>query len=181
MRPDLCFVAVCSYLGQTLESDWGARTLFGFGVLFVSVWRVWENTNIYVNRFHPRDAVHKIYFFVEMTAVMGIAVFTVFGVSICYLFGRGLTELMTLMASGFDKRARPRALAESCLFAISSVPWIVSIFLDNNTGVVSAGHRETPDTLHLALWTAGLSLEIVGLFVIRLLPLVSLPGTVRFS
>ena len=175
---DVVFVAVMMSLALNFEEAFDPHSLFEFIVTFTAAWRLWEAANVYMNRFDVRDALHKVYFFVEMMAVLGLAVHTTRGVAASYLLARGLTEAMSLWAVAFDPIIRRRVLADIVVFLVAAAAWIYSLS-EPNSNPRGPGLRPQADILHLSWWMAALVFEIVAHLIVRKLPTLSVPVNIE--
>lgn len=64
---DLVFVVAVSQLAHNLNEDISLSGLFGFVVLFITVWWSWIGTTFYANRFDSDDVGHRLLIGIQMT------------------------------------------------------------------------------------------------------------------
>lgn len=150
---DLVFVVVIARLAHHLAAHPDASGALEFAVLFIPVWWIWIGGTFYNERFETLDLSYRIFTFLQMLVVAGMAVFveygltkTALGFTLSYVAARGLTTFMFWRAGLHNPVARPLTERYTLGFSASLVLWVISAFV--------------PGPLGLALKVAGLALEM---------------------
>jgi low temperature requirement protein LtrA len=151
---DLVFVVVVAELAHRLAMDVSWRGLTGFGLLFIPVWWVWLGATIYNDRFDTDDVSHRLFTFLQMLPVAGLALTTHDGFgklsgafALSYAAARLILIAMWLRAGRHNPAARPMTTRYATGFALSVVLWITSVFL--------------PIPIRFVLWAIGLLIDLV--------------------
>jgi low temperature requirement protein LtrA len=151
---DLVFVVVVAELAHRLAQDVSWRGLTAFGLLFIPVWWVWLGATIYNDRFDTDDVSHRLFTFLQMVPVAGLAltIHDGFGklsaaFALSYAAARLILITMWLRAGRHNPAARPMTTRYATGFALSVVLWITSVFL--------------PIPLRFGLWAVGLLIDLV--------------------
>ena len=72
---DLVFVGVVAELSQQLARDVSWSGLGTFVLLFVAAWWTWLGSTFYNQRFERDDVSHRLFTFMQMIPLAGMAVF----------------------------------------------------------------------------------------------------------
>lgn len=151
---DLVFVVVVAELAHRLATEvtWGG--IASFGLLFIPVWWVWLGATIYNDRFDTDDVSHRLFTFVQMLPIAGLAL-TVHdglgelssGFALSYVAARVILIIMWLRGGRHNPAARPMTTRFAAGFAVSVILWTISIFL--------------PIPIRFMLWAIGLLIDLV--------------------
>jgi low temperature requirement protein LtrA len=143
---DLIFVAVVAQITHRLESalDWGS--LLASVGLFLPVWWIWAGHTVYATRFDTGDLPYHILTFVQMFAMVAIAVqlshFSHASANIyalAYLLARGILLAMLVRAHATVPAARPATRLYIVGFGAGALCWAASLAADGNAKYVLWG------------------------------------------
>ena len=148
---DLVFVVVISRLAHRLTAHSGWIDFAEFAVLFVPVWWVWSGITYYNERFETFDISFRVFTFLQMLAVAGMAAFVDHGLTsvafaVSYAFARGLTTFMWWRAGRHNPALRPITDAFTLGFSIGVALWLASTLL---SGPASAALKVLGTTIEL--------------------------------
>lgn len=108
-----------------------------FCILFSAVWWVWMGGTFYVERFESRGVENRLFFFLMMVSVAGLALFAgeamgkdanYFAAS--YVFARALIYVLWLRGSWHNAIFRPVGRIYARGLAIGLLIWLASMFVD---------------------------------------------------
>ncbi|WP_394770438.1 low temperature requirement protein A [Lacisediminihabitans sp.] len=150
---DLVFVVIVSVLAHDLAGHAGADGLLRFGLQFVGVIWVWNAFTYYTERFESHGLENRLFTFIAILAVAGLAVWGEDGLGHnyagfvgSYFLARGLNITLWLRAGAHERRFRRAALGFAGGFVVALALLALSFF-------VSDGAR-------LAMWAAAVAVEI---------------------
>ena len=150
---DLVFVAVISQLSHLLSHEISLYNVFKYLFLFVPVWWYWIGSTFYNERFATNDVSHRIFVFLQMIAVAGLAFYIndalgekAQGFAISYIFARSILIVMWARGGLHNPQTRPLTTRYVIGFSLSVVLWTVSIFI--------------PSPLRFILWGIGLFFDL---------------------
>lgn len=150
---DLAFVGILAQLSHFLyiEPSWENVALFAF--LFVPAWWIWNSTTYYNERYERNDIRHRVFTFIGMIPLAGIAYAIHSGLehaaniyAISYILSRILIIYLWISAgsSSIEKKlSRQFAIG----FIISVVLWSISLFI--------------PGPFKYVLWGTGLIIDMI--------------------
>jgi low temperature requirement protein LtrA len=152
---DLVFVAVISELAHHLASHLDPDGLITFLVLFVPVWWVWIGATVYAERFETSDFSFRLFTFLQMLPVAGMAVFASQGLkggnpgfAMSYIAARLIIIFLWWRGAKHDPRFHPTAVRFNIGFTLSVILWTLSLFV--------------PDWLVWWLRGAGLACDLIA-------------------
>lgn len=70
---DLIYVAVISQLSHKLSADISLKGVLEYAFLFIPIWLLWRSSTFYNERFEVYDVRHRIFTFLKMIPIAGIA------------------------------------------------------------------------------------------------------------
>ncbi len=150
---DLIFVVAVAQLGHDLAKHPDLEHAGRFALLFLAVWWLWIGNTFYTDRFETEDVSHRLFTFLQMIPVVGLAVFahgafgdTALQFALSYTVGRLLIIMLWWRGGRHDAAARPATDAYVTGFTIGLLPWIASFF--------------APVEWRWALWLLGLLIDI---------------------
>jgi low temperature requirement protein LtrA len=150
---DLVVVAAVSPVAQALSHDHSASGLLVFAGLFIPVFWVWAGHTVYSTRFDTDDLIYRLLTFLQMFAVVGMAVEVhdasqgeTLAYSVAYLGARVILLILLARAGRHVPPARPFIRTYLRGFGAGALLWALSILLP-------APHR-------YVLWGASLALEL---------------------
>lgn len=183
---DLVFVVVISELAHNLAADVTLTGVGQFVLLFMPVWWLWIGGTYYNERFETEGVDNRLFTFLQMLPVAGMATFAHYGTSktsvqfaLSYAAARILLTYLWGRAGYHDRRFAPTARrfvagfsVAIALFLISTlVPppqrfilWGLGLLIDLGTPVLTIRHQSTLprfSTSHLP--------ERFGLFILIVL------------
>jgi low temperature requirement protein LtrA len=150
---DLVFVVAVNALAHMLYPELSLHHLVRFGVLYIPVWWAWIGATFYATRFDTDDVLQRVLIFVQMNAVLTLALnieeglgatSTVF--ALAYAIVRGVLVLQYLRAGWSIAAARPLTHRFARGFAFAAAMWLLSAFV--------------PAPWRFALWAVGLIVDI---------------------
>lgn len=148
---DLVFVVVISELVHLLSSNPTLGVIGNYLFLFVPAWWIWIGATYYNDRFETDGFDNRIFTFLLMLPVAGLAIFaheiSSVGYGLCYTLARTLIVAMWLRASVHEPRFRPVGRILIGGYTSSILLFIVSLFCD------------TP--VRFALWVIALACDLV--------------------
>lgn len=150
---DLVFVVAIAQVAHQLAGrlDWAGAG--EFLLLFIPIWWIWIGGTIYNERFESRGIENRVFFFLQMVAVAGIAVFAHHGTSenstgfaLSYVFARAIITFLFLRGGYHNPAFRNVSTRYSIGFIISQIMWVASIWV--------------PAPGKFMLWFGGLLIEM---------------------
>jgi low temperature requirement protein LtrA len=131
---DLVFVVVISQVSHKLGEDVSWAGLGAYVLLFASSWWVWIGGTIYAERFENDDVAHRIFTFLQMLPVAGMAAFTHDGLghtstgfALSYVAARAILIGLWLRGGLHDGPAFPTACRFASGFGFAALLWVASI------------------------------------------------------
>jgi low temperature requirement protein LtrA len=150
---DLVVVAAVSQVTHALSEDHSALGMLVFAGLFIPVFWVWAGHTVYATRFDTDDLVYRLLTFLQMFAVVGMAVGTHHAAagrtrafSLAYLGARVILLALLARAGRHVPAARPFIGTYLWGFGAGAALWALSIVL--------------PAPQRYVLWGASLALEL---------------------
>jgi low temperature requirement protein LtrA len=132
---DLVFVAVISELVHLLSLN--AASMGHYLFLFIPVWWIWIGATYYNDRFETKGLDNRIFTFLLMLPVAGLAIFVhhvpgnnSLGYGICYTLARSFIVLMWLRAWAHEKKFRPVGSILMMGYGVSITLFIISFWYD---------------------------------------------------
>ncbi len=150
---DLIFVVVVAQLAHDLahHPDW--KHGWQFALSFLAVWWLWIGDTFYTDRFETNDVSHRLFTFLQMIPVVGLAVFahgaygdTSTPFAVAYMVGRLLIIALWWRGGRSDPEAKHLTNGYITGFTFGLLPWVVSIFV--------------PLEFRPALWLLGLLIDL---------------------
>ncbi len=150
---DLIFVVAVAQLGHDLAHH--PEHIGQVALLFAAVWWLWIGNTFYTDRFETADVSHRVFTFLQMMPVVGLAVFahgafeeTALQFAISYTVGRLLIIFLWWRGGRHNPEARPFTDRLVATFTLGITPWVISFF--------------TPHEWLIPLWTLGLAIDLVA-------------------
>jgi low temperature requirement protein LtrA len=150
---DLVFVVIVSVLAHDLAGHPGADGMLRFVLQFIGVIWVWNAFTYYTERFESHGLENRLFTFIAILAVAGLAVWGEDGLGHnyagfvgAYLLARGLNIALWLRAGVHEKRFRPAALSFAGGFLVALALLVLGFFAS--------------DEARLALWAAAVVVDI---------------------
>lgn len=150
---DLVVVAAVSQVAHTLSEDHSAPGMLVFAGLFIPVFWVWAGHTVYATRFDTDDLVYRLLTFLQMFAVVGMAVEThhasegdTRAFSLAYLAARIILLALLARAGKHVPAAHPFIRTYLWGFGAGAALWAFSVLL--------------PAPARYVLWGASLALEL---------------------
>ncbi len=147
---DLVFVVIVAVIGTSLDQR---HDLLGFTLQFIAIFWVWNAFTYYNERFESHGLEGRLFTFIAMVAVAGLAVWgadglgaNYVGFALSYLLARMLNIALWLRAGYHVPRFRRAAFGFSGGFVVAAALLAVSFFV--------------PVEVRLVLWTLAVLLEI---------------------
>lgn len=135
---DVTFVAVVAALAKRLADDISWTSFAEFVFLYIPVWWVWLSSTIYNNRFETDDVSHRLFTFLKMLPVGGMAITVgagmeeyAAGFAISYIFARLILVYLWFRAGSSNPIARPLTDRYVTGFSISIMLWTISLFVES--------------------------------------------------
>lgn len=158
---DLVFVVVIAEVAHALSAHVSWAGLGAFLLTFVPLWWTWIGGTIYAERFESEDVSFRVFAFLQMLPIAGMAVFAhdalghgAQGFALSYAAGRLLIILLWLRGGWHDARARPVTNRFAVGFTASFALFVASAFLHG--------------PIVFVLWGIGLAFDIATpLFTLR--------------
>jgi low temperature requirement protein LtrA len=151
---DLVVVAAVSQAAHALSEDHSAVGMLAFAGLFIPVFWVWAGHTVYATRFDTDDLVYRLLTFLQMFAIVGMAVEVHHAregdtrtYSLAYLGARIILLVLLARAGRHAPAARPFIRTYLRGFGAGAALWLISILL--------------PAPARYVLWGASLALELV--------------------
>jgi low temperature requirement protein LtrA len=148
---DLVFVVVVAVLATNVEEG---HDLAGFVLQFVAVFWVWNAFTYYTERFESAGIEARLFIFVAILAVAGLAVWghdglgaNYVGFACSYLLARMLNIALWLRAGYHVRRFRRASLGFLGGFVVAAALLLASFFVDERA--------------RLVLWTVAVLVEII--------------------
>ncbi len=152
---DLVFVVIIAVLSDDLFHHSGADGVLRFVLQFAAVFWVWNAFTYYTERFESRGLENRLFTFIGIVAVAGLAIWGGDGLGhnyggfvTSYLLARVLNIALWLRAGYHVARFRRAALAFTGGFGIAVILLAASFFVN--------------ESLRLVLWGAAVLVEIFG-------------------
>jgi low temperature requirement protein LtrA len=149
---DLVFVVAVAQLSHKLVTDTSLEGFLRFVALFVPVWWAWVGFTFYATRFESDDAIYRLLWLTAMlaAAAMAVSIPEAFGddaatFAISYATVRVVLVVLYLIARRRVPEGRQLSTFLATGFAIGTLPWITSAFVD--------------EPLRFWLWGAGMAIE----------------------
>jgi low temperature requirement protein LtrA len=150
---DLIFVAVLAQLSHFLFKHTSIEGVGIYIFLFIPAWWIWNSTTYYNERYEMNDIRHRIFTFLNMIPMAGIA-FSIHGAigeqanifAVCYIISR-LIIIYLWLTAGESKLEKRLSHIFSFGFSISVILWIISIFV--------------PAPYKYILWATGLVIDMI--------------------
>ncbi|MCB9893359.1 MAG: low temperature requirement protein A [Planctomycetes bacterium] len=152
---DLVFVVAIAQIAHQFAGhlDWSGAG--EFVMLLVPVWWIWIGGTIYNERFESRGIENRVFFFLQMLGVGGIALFAhhgtgenAVGFALSYIFARGLITFLFLRGGFHNPVFRPVSNRYATGFILSLLLWTISIWV--------------PAPGKFFLWYGGVALELAA-------------------
>lgn len=108
---DLVFVVVISELVHVLSTNPSLEVIGTYFFLFIPAWWIWIGATYYNDRFETDGLENRVFTFLLMLPVAGLAIFaheiTSIGYGLCYAVARLLIVIMWARAAYYENRFRP--------------------------------------------------------------------------
>lgn len=143
---DLVLAAAVSQISHGLNLDPSPRGLAVFTGLFIPIWWIWAGHTVYATRFDTDDFIYRLLTFLQMFAVIGMAVGVQRaasgygeGFGAAYLVARVI--LLSLLARAFYHVPEARRFNSIYLvgFGAGASIWAVSLFLESGAQFILWG------------------------------------------
>jgi low temperature requirement protein LtrA len=183
---DLFFVVTVSQISHTLAGEMNIDGLRNFVLLFIPMWWVWIGATFYIERFETIGIEMRIFTFLLMIPVAGLAVFAHDGLgktytlfTLSYAAARILITFMWIRSGIHERQFRKVAFFYAAGFSISIILTIISnlfpysiafilfgaaLLIDLVTPIFTAGAQKS-----LPRYSSSRLPERFGLFVIIVL------------
>ncbi|MCC3587346.1 low temperature requirement protein A [Microcoleus sp. PH2017_30_WIL_O_A] len=183
---DLVFVVIIAELSHNLAIDVSWVGAGKYILLFLPAWWVWIGATYYNERFETEGIENRLFTFLLILAVAGLAVFshhglgeTSVGFALSYVFARSIVTVLWWRAGYHEPSFRPTAKrfvigsSISIAFFILSVfvppptrfiLWVIGLFVDINTPIFTLRHQSK-----LPQFSSSRLPERYGLFMIIVL------------
>lgn len=132
---DLVFVVVIARLSHNLVGDHSPRGLLTFLFMFVPVWWIWNGATYYTERFESEGVETRLFTFLTMIPIGGMAVFAHHGLTgnyhgfaTCYLLARAVNIYMWLWGGFHEKAFRPSTYRFAAGFVLATALVVWSMF-----------------------------------------------------
>ena len=140
---DLVFVVVISKLAHHLGAHPDAGGLRDFVLLFVPTWWVWTSGTYYNERFESFDLSFRLFTFLQILAVAGMAATveaglgrTALGFALSYIFARLIIVFLWARAGQHNPQVRPVTDLFVGGFSLSIGLWAGSLFVAPELGLL---------------------------------------------
>jgi low temperature requirement protein LtrA len=161
---DLFLVVTISQLSQALQTHVSWEGLRSYVLLFAAVFWMWNGWVFYNERFETTGLENRLFFFLQMLGMTGLAVFAnngsaaeFSGFVLCYVAGRFVTTFLWLRASYHSPAFRPTGLIFALSFTTGNALELASL--------LDSAHNSD---LRCTLFATGLAVEIISpLFTIK--------------
>ncbi|MDJ0557423.1 MAG: low temperature requirement protein A [Microcoleaceae cyanobacterium MO_207.B10] len=158
---DLVFVAVMRELAHYLSAHISAAGVGSFILLSIPVWWIWVGATYYNERFQTEGLESRVFTFIKMLPVAGLAVFihhglgeTSAGFALSYAAAHLIVTYLWWRGGYHDRNFRPTAKRLVIGYSISIILFIISAFI--------------PSPGRFVLWGIGLTVDLLTpLFTIR--------------
>ncbi len=154
---DVTFVAVVAALAKRLAEDISWLDFAQFVFLYIPVWWIWLSTTLYNNRFETDDASQRLFTFLKMLPVGGMAITVsgafeeyAVGFALSYVFARLILVYLWYRAGSNNPIARPLTDRYVAGFSMAIIFWSISIFV--------------PAPYMFIFWTIGLFFDLATPF-----------------
>lgn len=134
---DLFFVVTISQLAHILVGEPDKEKVLSYMFLFLPVWWTWIGTTYYLERFESDGLENRLFHFLLLFPVTGIAVSihdglgsTSLGLGLSYLSARGIITFLWLRATIHDMQFRPTGIKYIAGFTLSLLIIAVSLFTE---------------------------------------------------
>lgn len=143
---DLVFVVVIARLAHNLAGDISPHGFLVFTLMFVAVFWVWNGAVYYVERFESEGLEMRVFTFIEMVFVAGMAIYSHHGLeenyagfALSYLGARAVNIALWIRAGLHVERFRPISNRFGTGFVITSGLIIASLFVGSSWTIVMWG------------------------------------------
>lgn len=130
---DLVFVVVIALLAHHLAAHVDPAGVAGFAVQFLAVFWVWNSFTYYTERFESDGLENRLFAFMAIVPVAGLAVFgeyglgdTYVGFAVCYLLARAVNQAGWLRAGLHVREFRPIAARFLTGYVLATAVIVVS-------------------------------------------------------
>ncbi len=131
---DLVFVVVISELVHVLATNPSVEVIGNYLLLFIPAWWIWLGATYYNERFETEGLENRVFTFLLMLPVAGLAIFaheiSSIGYGLCYMLARILIVLMWARASLHEQKFRPVGRILIAGFGISILLFFASLWVD---------------------------------------------------
>jgi low temperature requirement protein LtrA len=152
---DLIFVVVIADLAHYLAEHTTWSGLLGYGLLFVAGWWAWIGGTFYNERFETQDVSHRLFTFLQIITVAGLAIFAHDGLgtnsagfALAYAANRVLIIVLWLRGGWHAPLFRPVSNRYAIGFSLSVALFVGSIFV--------------PSPWRFVLWGLGLACDLLA-------------------
>ncbi len=150
---DVTFVAVVAMLAKRLASDISWLGFAEFVFLYIPIWWAWLGSTMYNNRFETDDVSHRLFTFLKMLPVGGMAITVqngleqhAVGFAVSYIAARLILVYLWYRAGSSNPVARSLTDRYVAGFSLSIIFWSASLFVDK--------------PLMFALWGLGMFFDL---------------------
>ena len=133
---DLVYVVLISEIAHTLSKQIDPAHIGGFVFLFVVVWWAWFNGSTYHELHGTNDVRTRVFTFLQMFTVLAMAVFAhnamgegSIGFALSYAAFQLVLNFLWWRTGVYDPDHRPLSRPYTCVFLISSLLFIASIWV----------------------------------------------------
>ena len=151
---DLAFVVIVSQLAHSLALQVGWAGLGVYVLLFVPAWWAWIGGTLYNERFETHDMSYRLFVFLQILAVGGMAVFAHDGTgklseefALSYIAARVIIVTMWARGGWHNPLFRPVSNRYVAGFLVSIALWSLSLLVG--------------PPLRFALWAVGLTFDLL--------------------
>lgn len=131
---DLVFVVVISELVHVLSNNPSLEIIGSYLFLFIPAWWIWLGATYYNERFETEGLENRLFTFLLMLPVAGLAIFahdiSSMGYGLCYTIARILIVALWARASLHEKKFRPVGKILITGFSLSIVIFCTSLWVD---------------------------------------------------
>ena len=153
---DLVFVVVISRLAHNLVLDHSRDGVLTFLFLFVPVWWIWNGVTYYNERFESEGVEMRLFTFLTMIPVGGLAIFSHHGLTdnytgfaTCYLLARAVNIALWVRAGWHEPPFRPSTNRFAAGFVLAAALVLLSLRAGTSAG-------------RLSLWALALAAELAA-------------------
>lgn len=135
---DLAYVAAVSSAGHYLHDNLSFKGSFIFLFMFISIWILWVAGAYYANWFETNDIVYRSSIFIQITGIVGLAVFShdimkdyyLRGFIISYIIVRISTMYNYIRAAKYNKSIRFTVILYLMGHGLAFILWTIALFLN---------------------------------------------------